>query len=134
MPWLINNSSGCKYYQYDLSDYTHLIKIVNNHHKKHTNNKVNLHSSNLCGNVHIIKFKINNLNINEHNNIVNNKNELKKKLEKHFGNVKVQLNYKRVSKSILSRDPNTKELRSFSFGDLVDTIVDTYVSYEISNE
>jgi len=93
MSWLINNSTGCKYWRYNHDQ--KLIKKIHNHHKQHTIKKLKLKNSEICNNHYIIHFDMSHFTDEEFNNSKNNKNDLKKIIKKHFGNNhNIELYYK----------------------------------------
>ena len=105
MPWLINNSTGCKYWSY--SHDQKLIKKIHNHHKQHTTKKLKHKNSQICNNHYILYFDMSHFTDEEFNNSKNDIKNLQKKIQNHFGNnhnVKVKyFNNKNTRSSKLSR-------------------------------
>ena len=105
MPWLINNSTGCKYWTYNHDQ--KLIKKIHNHHKQHTTKKLKHKNSQICNNHYILYFDMSHFTDEEFNNSKNNKNNLEKIIKQHLGNNhKIKLYYK-------TRNLNTRKWKWF---------------------
>ena len=92
MPWLINNSTGCKYWSY--SHDQKLIKKIHNHHKQHTTKKLKHLHSHICNNHYSVFFDASHFTDEEFNNSKNNIKNLQKKIQNHFGNNhNIKINY-----------------------------------------
>ena len=105
MPWLINNSAGCKYWSY--SHDQKLIKKIHNHHKQYTTKKLKHLHSQVYNNQYTLYFDASHFTDEEFNNSKNNIENLQKKIQNHFGNnhnVKVNyINNENTRSSKLSR-------------------------------
>ena len=83
MPWLINNSTGCKYWTYSYDQ--KLLNLINNHHKKYSSKSLKIKKHQAC-NSYIIDYNMSHFTDEEFNNLKNNKNTLKKIIKQHLGN------------------------------------------------
>ena len=113
MPWLINNSTGCKKWIPKNNHNLHMkaIKKIKNHINNYTNQQIKLTNYKNCLYNVNKSFKINNTTEQEHENLKNSKNELLQKLKKHYNfNYKIKINIKRESVNLNKRSTGINAL------------------------